>query len=100
MTIIALNQLMVSLMEIQETGGQFVKGHYIAVMFHKQKAFYFSSCTLPQNSIYDLEWDVYLNYFRIISAVNRNNHFVTQVSLEVELSLKYTQMIHFLSLSV
>ena len=66
-------------------------------MFNKLKASIFSSCTLPQNSIYDLEWDVYLNYFRIISAVNRNDHFVTQVSLEVVISLKYTQKIHFRS---
>ena len=44
-------------------------------------------CILPQNSIYELEWDVYLNYFRIITAMNRNDHYVTQLSLEVGLSV-------------
>ena len=48
---------------------------------------YSTECTLPQNSIYELEWDVYLNYFRIITAMNRNDHYVTQLSLEVGLSI-------------
>ena len=46
-----------------------------------------SGCTLPQSSIFELEWDVYLNYFRIITAMNRNDHYVTQLSLEVGLSI-------------
>ena len=48
-------------------------------------------CILPQNSIYELEWDVYLNYFRIITAMNRNDHYVTQLSLEVGLSVEKTR---------
>ena len=78
--------------EIQQgMDGLFVQGIYFNRMnLFKPKIYFFtfsSGCTLPQNSIYELEWDVYLNYFRIITAMNRNDHYVTQLSLEVGLSI-------------
>ena len=39
-------------------------------------------CQLPQNVVYDLEWPVYLDHIRIVSAVNRNDHYVTTIKLE------------------
>ena len=38
----------------------------------------------PQNVVYELEELVYLDHVRIITAVNRNNHFLTAISLEEE----------------
>lgn len=39
-------------------------------------------CQLPQNVVYDLEYPVYLDHVRIVTAINRDNHYVTTIKLE------------------
>ena len=38
---------------------------------------------MPVTAVYTLERAVVLNQFRIVSAIGRNDHYVTSISLEV-----------------
>ena len=38
---------------------------------------------MPVTAVYTLERAVVLNQFRIVTAIGRNDHYVTSISLEV-----------------